>query len=572
MRQSLAGAYIAEIFTDVTTRSGIDFTHASSPFLVEYRFKADPFTVIGVPNKRLAQAGYERRYPNLELGIGGGGVAVADADGDGLLDVFLANGGPDRLYRNLGDLRFEDVTKTSGIDLQDEARGAYFVDYDNDGDQDLFVTHIKAPNRLLRNRGDGTFEDVTAVAGLPLHTDTHSHSAIWFDYDNDGHIDLYVGNFGGWLDGERPRLHNSRNGQANQLFRNDGSGRFEDVTERTHAGDVGWAHAVSHFDANGDGWQDIYIANDFGRDALLLNIEGERFIDFTPGTIRDQFLHGMSVSFSDVNKDGIEDVYVSNIAMFTFASKYVAPDVHTNVLLSRRTTENTRMLESNMFLVSGDGTFTERHHDFFERSAEGAGWAWDADFFDFDNDGQEDLYILNGREPNLTYDRERNVLYKQRDGHFYDVSGGSGADFRSNARGAVHADLDGDGDLDVIVNNFLDRAVVLRNNLQRNHWVQLDLVGTASNRDAVGARVRLHGPDGVQLRTVRGGSGFLSKEPNTLHFGLADADRVEKVEIDWPSGRRQVVEALAADRRHRIVEPGGAEGVARGAASESPGS
>jgi hypothetical protein len=262
----------------------------------------------------------------------------------------------------------------------------------------------------------------------------------------------------------------------------------------------------------------------------------------------------MSVSFTDINGDGVEDVFISNIAHFSFVSKYVKPGEETEVAVTRATMENARIIEDNVFLVSGEDGPVDRHREYFQRTTSGAGWAWDADFFDFDNDGLEDMYIANGREPGLHYGGERNVLYKQSEGYFYDVSSGSGADFPSNARGAVHADFDGDGDLDIIVNNLVDRAVLLRNNLQRNHWIQLKLEGTKSNRDAIGARVWLHTSKGVQTRTVRGGGGYLSKEPNTLHFGLEDREAIERIDIWWPSGHRQSVADLQVDRVHQIVE------------------
>ncbi|NNE44501.1 MAG: CRTAC1 family protein, partial [Gemmatimonadetes bacterium] len=545
VRAQLDAAYIGDFFTDVTDNTGIVFRHTSSPGVHRYRFLEE-------------RGDLPDAIPRVDLGIAGGGVAVEDYDGDGLPDIYLVNGGRDRLFRNLGGFRFEDVTDRAGLDDDDEGRGAYFVDYDNDGDQDLFVTQVYAPNRLLRNTGDGKFEDVTRAAGFPIRTDLLSHSATWLDYDNDGHLDVYIGNFGDWLADDLPLVQaNSRNAQANQLFRNRGDGTFEDVTDRTGAtGDRGWTHAVSHFDADGDGWQDLYLANDFGADVILLNRGGKTFEDGTPDDLEKHFLHGMSVGFTDVNADGIEDVYVSNIAMFQFVTKYVRPDSTTTLQMSRRTVQNTRMAEHNVFLVSGDGSFADQHHSFFNRSRQGAGWAWDADFFDFDNDGEEDLYIVNGREANLSYDRERNVLYKQHDGHFYDVSEGSGADFRANSRGTVHTDLDGDGDLDLVVNNFEGPAVILRNNLQRNGWIRFDPVGTESNRDAVGARIRLVTESGEQVRTIRGGSGFLSKEPTEAHFGIARGDKIRSVEIRWPSGRTQDLGAPEMNRVHRVTEPG----------------
>ena len=183
------------------------------------------------------------------------------------------------------------------------------------------------------------------------------------------------------------------------------------------------------------------------------------------------------------------------------------------------------------------------------------GWAWDADFFDFDNDGRDDIYILNGREPNLRYDHERNVLYKGHEGRFYDVSQSSGADFKSNSRGAVHADFDNDGDLDIIINNFEAPAVLLRNNLQRNNWVRFRLIGKETNRDAVGAQIIVEtSKGGRQVRTVRGGSGFLSKEPNALHFGLGQADTIERAEIRWPDGKTQTISIASVNRQYDVTE------------------
>ncbi len=558
LESQLRAAYIDQVFTDRTERSGIDFVHETSRRITDYRFGevSEGVTQSYLDTAREKQLDRDKgvRIPNLEIGIAGGGVAVADVDGDGLLDIYLVSGGRDRLYRNLGDLRFIDVTDDSRLVDGGEGRGAYFVDYDNDGDQDLFVTHVYSPNRLYRNRGDGTFEDVTEASRLPLDDDRISHSATWFDYDGDGNLDLYVGDFGDWLGGDRPFLAaDSRNGGRDRLYRNTGDGRFHNVTLETNAGRTGWTQAVSHFDANGDGWQDIYVCNDFGSDELLINEAGRGFVNETPPGIKNRFLHGMSVGFTDANGDGVDDIYVSNIAIFSFVSKYITPGAETQIVLSQHTALNARIIEANMFLVSDGSSYSEAHNDYFDRVS-GCGWAWDADFFDFDNDGHEDLYVVNGREPNLTYDRERNVLFKQVDGQFYDVSVNSGADIRSNSRGAVHADLDRDGDLDLIVNCYESGAILLSNNTQRRHWVRLELEGSLSNRDAIGARVELRAGGRVQRRTIRGGSGFLSKEPCELHFGLGAAESVEEVVITWPSGGRQVLTDLAINRAHEIVE------------------
>ncbi len=556
-RDRLRSVFIEEFFSDVTARSGIDFRHESSEAFLTYRWDTANAgrSAYDSPDSRSQADPSGGLAPVVDVGSEGGGVAAADVDGDGLDDLFFAGGRRDRLYRNLGGLRFADVTGTSGLGTPDEeSKAGYFVDYDNDGDQDLFVTQVRAPNRLFRNRGDGTFEDVTVEAGLPRRADLASHSATWFDFDRDGFLDLYVGNFGDWLGGARPlNGENSRNGQPDLLYRNDGHGRFEDITERAGAGDPGWTHAVSHLDANGDGWQDVYVANDFGEDRLLLNQRGVRLVDGSPEALRQRYFHAMGVGFTDANGDGVEDIYVSNITMYVFPHRYLRTGSTVLLPIDRRTVPGARMVEGQLFLVSGGESFTAQEESWFEQTPEGCGWAWDADFFDFDNDGFEDLYVVNGREPHLGYDRERKVLYKQWEGRFQDVSRGSGADFPANSRGAVHADLDRDGDLDIVVTNYHERPVLLRNNLQRHNWVEVDLRGAAPH-DAVGARVELRAGGRTQLRTVRGGSGFLSKEPFRLHFGLGESESIDRIEVVWPGGRRQTLRSPTINGRLVITE------------------
>jgi hypothetical protein len=201
-RDALQQSFVEEFFTDVTERSHIAFGYEESDLISNARFPppeaklSSEGTVFITSDTARKISGSNPNSPVTEVGIAGGGVAVADVNGDGRLDIYLVSGKRDRLYRNLGDLRFKDITDESGLDNREQGRGAYFVDYDNDGDQDLFLSQVYAPNRLFRNRGDGTFEDVTEQAGLPLNTDVISHSATWFDFDNDGHLDVYVGNFG----------------------------------------------------------------------------------------------------------------------------------------------------------------------------------------------------------------------------------------------------------------------------------------------------------------------------------------------------------------------------------------
>ena len=204
---SLNQSFIEDPFSDVTAATGIRFRHESSQLVEQHRFATQGKRPQDIPGyfsraKHQRAHGYKSSVPNHSLGIEGGGVAVGDVDGDGLLDVYLVSGASSRLFRNRGDLRFADVTESSHLEDNAEGRGAYFVDYDNDDDQDLFITQVYAPNRLFQNQGDGRFIDVTEKAGLPLRHDLVSHSAVWFDFDNDGFLDVYVGNYGDWLGDE----------------------------------------------------------------------------------------------------------------------------------------------------------------------------------------------------------------------------------------------------------------------------------------------------------------------------------------------------------------------------------
>lgn len=560
---------VGRFFTDVTEESGIDFIHRSSPWLSAFRRRER----IGLPT------------------FSGGGVAAEDIDADGDPDLLFVGGLGNRLYANDGNGRFQDVTGPTGIDWRrpdgepGEPRQPLIADLDGDGVQDVIITYVDDFHRAYRGLGAGRFEDVTERANLDGRN-LVGGAACLFDYDNDGLLDLYVTYFGDYLHGTV--LHQERNNTnalPNRLYRNKGDFRF--VLKRAPgAGDTGWAQAVSHSDFDRDGRQDLFVANDFGKNAVLLNRGNGRFVNvaerwgFTPS------YHSMNVGVTDINDDGYPDVYVSNIATMVKDDKYVLPDMNTPLHLDPKAMATMLVKEANVLWVSytdDEGRLEGyRPSDRVERGVTTTGWAWDAEFFDFDLDGDQDLYVVNGSNSynhffsmlgvpddqgghvfyHLDHDRERNVFYVNEGGRLRNRSPESGADFAGNSRSTAYLDLEGDGDLDIAVNNFHDPATLLRNDSERfgNNWAKVVLVGdpgAGSNREAVGAWVVAVSSEGQRMyREIQCGSGFLSMNPKELHFGLGSA-RALRLTIHWPSGREESIDGIGANARWRIVEGSG---------------
>ena len=509
-------------FTEVTREAGIAFVHSFG----------------------------DTKFSNL-VEAAGSGAAWLDYDGDGWVDLYLLTGKftsglsdgvpprgdfKNRLYRNRGNGTFEDVTARAGVGCEKcFSTGVAVGDYDNDGRPDIYVANY-GPNVLYHNRGNGTFEDVTARAGVG---NPHCSVAVsWFDYDRDGRLDLYVGNYIEY----DPRYHRyySPDGfpgplayppEADALYHNRGDGTFEDVTEKMGIEKKGRAMSVTAIDYDGDGYDDLYVTNDATENFLLHNLQGKRFEDVAPeqgvafNGMGDQ-VASMAVDAGDFNGDGRMDLFISD-----------------NSLSSLYRNDGSRF--ADVTAQSGVG----------RASAQFVGWG--AFFFDFDNDGDLDLFKVNSDLSRL-FGQEDQVFENLGDGRYRDVSGKMGPYFHEArmGRGAAFADYDNDGDADVIINNLGSPAVLLRNDGgNRNHSLSLRLVGKASNRDGLGARVKVSANGVTHMTEKRSSGGYLSQNDPRLLFGLGVSEKADRVEVAWPSGKIQVLENVPAGKTILVEEP-----------------
>jgi Tfp pilus assembly protein PilF len=526
------------------------------------------------------------------------GVAAADFDGDGWDDFYVCQPGglPGRLFRNRGDGAFEDVTIAVGLGLLDATAAALFGDFDNDGDPDLFL--VTAGGILLfESDGRGRFTRSTrARFDVPPNEQGSLMMPALADYDRDGFLDLYVCSYSlrsgssmaKYLLQPAPYF-DADNGAPNHLFRNNGNGTFTDVTARTglSANNTRWSFAASWSDYNRDGFPDLYVANDFGRNNLYRNDGDGTFTDVAARAGVEDIGAGMSVAWGDFDNDGFDDLYVANI--------WSAAGQRAMALPEFQAAASPALLESMRRFAQGNSLYRNRGDGTFERagneSANG-GWAWGSDFLDADNDGWEDLLTVNGQ---ITNDREddleafhwtnvvgasplqpiRSRAYedawrlfqrlmndgwsihgKERDrffrntgaGGFVDFSAPSGLDFDGDGRAFAALDYDNDSDLDLVLKSRTAPQVrVLRNDSpSANHAVAVELVGRKSNRDAVGARVTFTLDGKIRTKEVRAGSGFLSQHTRRLYFGVGPARELPALRIDWPSGLVQEIQRIPA--------------------------
>jgi hypothetical protein len=526
-------------FEEIAAQSGVNFSIDSSP----------------TPNKN-----------QIETMVAG--VALFDYDGDGYLDIFLVNGaaipslkkeGPqykNRLFHNNGDGTFTDVTDKAGVGGDGYDMGVAVGDFDNDGRPDLYVVGV-TKNHLYHNNGDGTFTDVTDKAGVggAMYDGKKmwSVAAAWVDYNNDGLLDLFVSNYVKWEVNKDPdcRFANIRNYCSpilyeplpNTLYRNNGDGTFTDVSAETGiAQHLGRGMGVAIADYDGDGFMDIFVANDDSPNFLFHNIGGKRFEEVAVSSWVAYNPNGMTVSgmgadFRDVNNDGRPDIW------FTALPTEMFP----------------------LFLNRRQGAF----EDVTTRS--GLAWAtqnmagWSNAIVDLDNDGWKDMFAArsNVLDPILASVRsykEPNAVFRNLgNGKFQNVSATAGAAFQIPAlhRGSAVGDLDNDGRMDVVV-SVLNGPAKLFHNITKtsNHWILLQLRGTVSNRMGIGAQIKLTTADGAQqFNEVTTSVGYASSSDCRVHFGLGASKSATRIDITWPSGIRQTLHDVPGDRVVKIEEP-----------------
>ena len=544
-KQRLVDSIPKPMFREITSEAELKFDHQPNPELHARRVE------LVIP-----------------LGLAGGGVSAADFDDDGWDDLYFGGDRGGALYRNVEGKRVQDITQEAGLGRTGETRSGYFVDYDNDGDLDLYITLVWESNRLYENSGDGKFVDVTEQVGLQSGQQV-THEAVWFDMDNDGLLDLYTATFGGWPEGAVPTLGRmNTNAGPNRLYHHrfdDGKHVFDEVGEQLGVDDRGWTHCVGAWDFDEDGYLDLFSLNDFGASLVYHNLAGKAFEEVSRDLHLDATYNAMNFTLLDLDHDGQLAMYITQIMKLSHRQRYRKPTEETKVVFTPRSIENLRAVVLNrLYSLGQDGMYDDVHDARFEPAE--LGWAWDASTLDYENDADLDLLVLNGSEdavpsyPLTTYiaqhAQQNNVFYSSENGYFYDVSAFCPLAFTGNSRGSAFFDFDHDGDLDIAVSNYSSPAMLFEN-VQRanNHWIRFRLEGTESNRSAIGARVKIEFADQVRYDQVVSGSGFLSQNPLTIHFGLGSAETVDKLTVTWPSRIVQELDDLAVDQTHHIVEP-----------------
>ncbi|MGO8698475.1 MAG: CRTAC1 family protein [Limisphaerales bacterium] len=495
------------------------------------------------------------------------GLGLIDYNGDGWPDIYFLNGAPlpgtpppqqptmNALYRNNRDGTFTDVTAQSGTGVSGYCLACAVADYDNDGYEDIFITGY-GQNWLLHNNGNGTFTDVTEKAGL-------AHSSFpgcvgagcaFLDYDRDGHLDLYVGHYLNFNEGTRkawtlknvPAYCNPRSFPpvASQLYHNNGDGTFTDASASTGIGRYkGYAMGVVCSDFDNDGWPDIFVGNDVMENFLFHNKRDGTFeeIGLPSGVAYNEYgesLGTMGANVGDYDGDGLPDLLLT--------------DYQGKLNTLYRNLGNMRFQDVTLRTGAGLGSFSLVK--------------WGCGLVDFDNDGVPEIFTAAGHlqdtveqfDRSTTY-KERSLLLQQRAGRFVDVTAGSGAIAATveSSRGAVFGDLNNDGKIDIVLLNARTRPTLLINETATtNHWVLLKLIGSKSNRSAVGAVARVTAGGRTQADEVRSGRGYQSAEDLRLHFGLASAAVIDRLEVRWPSGATNVWTNLTADRVLQLSENG----------------
>jgi hypothetical protein len=540
----------------------------------------------------------------------GSGLVVGDFDNDGRDDIYFLNQhGRNALYRNSGKGTFEDATMKAGVAMPGRVSVAgTFADYDNDGLEDLFVTTTRGGNVLFHNRGGGSFEDVTIRAGV-AHTG-HSQTAVFFDYDNDGRLDLYVTQTAHWTTDVFDSSSNNYEGKAslaglqnsareyNILYHNNGNGTFTDVTDAAGLGGKGWAGDVAVFDYDDDGFLDVFVPSMFGRGQLYHNNANGTFTDVTMSTLGPTPHGAIGAKAFDYDGDGRLDLFVVDM----HSDMWTGLDMQHASLQEAIQYQHRRFLTPNgpredervpFFAQNQRANFAVRGEDYdallfgnalyhnlgggkFEETSGAAGlelfWPWGIATGDFDNDGKEDVFVTAGMGYPFYY-WPNSLMMNRGNGTFVDRAdalgvepppGGTlqpkkiaGNDATRSTRSAAVADFDGDGRLELVTNNFNDRPYYFENRFPQRNYIELKLTGTLSNRDAIGAVAKLYAGKSVMVREVNPAGGYLAQSTRTLHFGLGDIEKVDSVDIRWPRGAMQTITGPRINAVLQLREPHG---------------
>ncbi len=521
------------------------------------------------------------------------GISMADFDGDGDLDLFLPRRGkPPIAYRNNGKGEFKDVTAQLGLDHVSDVRMGYFFDWNNDGDLDLLL--LTTTRMYLFKNGGDRFLDASAGSGFNGMTTTGLIGAAIADFNKDGLLDFYVCSYGnpGYLTGFD--YFDSKRGFFNKLFRNTGLGSFEDVTRSAglNADNRRWTFAALWLDFDEDGQSDLYVVNDFGPNQLFHNLGDGTFTDVAAEAGVLDYGNGMGASWADFDNDALPDLYVSNMHSDSGHRILNSPNYQGN---EDQRKQALRFAKGNTLMRNlGNGRFQEIE----DSPVINGKWSWGNAFFDYDNDGDLDLYVANGMFSNNSRDdvgatfwrhalapasagdefwetgsgymndlierearsfagyEHNRVFQNLGDGQFSDVGAVLDIDLVQDSRGVAVGDIDGDGGLDLAISNRnAPSLTLLRNNVdKRGNYLAVSTRGTMSNRQGIGTRLKLTACGSVQVRTVQLGTGFVSQSDQTAWFGLGECEEVDSLELAWPSGQFQSLTSLAVNQRIEVVE------------------
>lgn len=515
-------------FREVAAQAGIAFTLENSPTARKHMIETMP-----------------------------GGIAVFDYDGDGRPDIYFTNGAAipsleksepkysNRLYRNEGNLKFRDVTGEAGVGGAGYSMGAAAGDYDNDGRTDLFIAGVNR-NILYRNLGNGHFEDVTAKAGIK--SGEWAVAGGWFDYNRDGLLDLWVVHYTKWPPADDRFCGDSAKGiriychpkyfagLASTLYRNRGDGTFEDVSARSGiAKHAGRGMSVAFADYDQDGFPDVFVTNDNMPNFLFHNKGDGTFEEaglLAGVALRDhgKAVASMGAEFKDIDNDGLPDIAVTALAGETYP----------------------------LFHNAGHGNFTDGTYSSHMGALSLKHSGWGVGVFDFNNDGWKDIFTANSHVNDrvelfeAAVYKEKNSVFANAGGVLREVPDDAGLSLIKAHRGAAFADFNGDGRVDAVVSSLGEPAELWENiSPAPAHWIVLNLRGRKSNRDGIGARVRI----GSQYAEMTTACGYASSCHDGVHFGLGAASSVPRIEIDWPSGKRQLLSNVKADHKLAVVEP-----------------